>query len=758
MLYNLMNGNSLELLKTLEDNSIDAIVTDPPYGLSQHSQGDIVNALTAWLAGEEYTHGKKGFMGKAWDSFVPSPMLFKECYRVLKHGGHILCFAGSRTQDLMSLSIRLAGFEMRDACLWLYGCLSEDTEILTSKGWVRYHKNIDRSTILCYNKDSDSFEWQKPTDSFYYENKHTAYSIKSDFTDQIVSRNHRVIVEREGKLLFVEAEALKRQESVPFLESLQCLPNTLYGTYKGTSNEEQNLFKKMYGGDNSQSNQVEVCNKRKASTDERMPCLQENVLPKGTIKEQAESCLLKTMQRRLKGGGVEIARTQGACFMETGERTGIERTNDWFDKSKLERGIDLSESQGSICHTENKVCKMSDRIHINGTKRRLCNGTSLDCCNGSTETAHKNGGGASYQPRCNRQQVGELNALQNECGTQTVRTRKAYNTTLATVTPIEYGGNVWCVTVPTGAFVARRNGKIFITGNSGFPKGQNIAKGIDGVLGKQGISIKTSGDDGRKATFQSGGRGENFEKHLQYEPSDQAKQWEGWNTNLKPAYDPIIMARKPLDGTVVNNVLKHGVGGLNVDACRVGSEQRHNPSNFNQPNKTACAYMTQGRETQGRETQGRYPANIILDGSDSVEALFPYAKCSANKIGQINGGTFGTGKSILYNQKGSEGSASRYFYHAKASKADRDEGVNGLNPHPTVKPTQLMRYLVKLVTPQGGLVLDPFMGSGSTGKACMLEGMRFIGMDLSEEYVKIAESRIEHASQKMSLLNYEEID
>jgi len=433
MLYNLMNGNSLELLKTLEDNSIDAIVTDPPYGLSQHSQGDIVNALTAWLAGEEYTHGKKGFMGKAWDSFVPSPMLFKECYRVLKHGGHILCFAGSRTQDLMSLSIRLAGFEMRDACLWLYGCLSEDTEILTSKGWVRYHKNIDRSTILCYNKDSDSFEWQKPTDSFYYENKHTAYSIKSDFTDQIVSRNHRVIVEREGKLLFVEAEALKRQESVPFLESLQCLPNTLYGTYKGTSNEEQNLFKKMYGGDNSQSNQVEVCNKRKASTDERMPCLQENVLPKGTIKEQAESCLLKTMQRRLKGGGVEIARTQGACFMETGERTGIERTNDWFDKSKLERGIDLSESQGSICHTENKVCKMSDRIHINGTKRRLCNGTSLDCCNGSTETAHKNGGGASYQPRCNRQQVGELNALQNECGTQTVRTRKAYNTTLATV-------------------------------------------------------------------------------------------------------------------------------------------------------------------------------------------------------------------------------------------------------------------------------------------------------------------------------------
>jgi site-specific DNA-methyltransferase (adenine-specific) len=127
--------------------------------------------------------------------------------------------------------------------------------------------------------------------------------------------------------------------------------------------------------------------------------------------------------------------------------------------------------------------------------------------------------------------------------------------------------------------------------------------------------------------------------------------------------------------------------------------------------------------------------------------------------------------------EGSEGSASRYFYHAKASKADRDEGLadfelkNNMrvnaprenedakhatmlqNPHPTVKPTQLMRYLVKLVTPHGGLVLDPFMGSGSTGKACMLEGMRFIGMELSEEYVKIAEARIEHAYNQVRLLH-----
>jgi len=303
---------------------------------------------------------------------------------------------------------------------------------------------------------------------------------------------------------------------------------------------------------------------------------------------------------------------------------------------------------------------------------------------------------------------------------------------LATVTPIEYGGNVWCVTVPTGAFVARRNGKIFITGNSGFPKGQNIAKGIE----KLGLH-------------------------------EEAKKWEGWNTNLKPAYEPIIMARKPLDGTVVNNVLKHGVGGLNIDACRVGTSEN---LVFNHSAKTSRSAGIKGNASNAREgevwnnTKGRYPANIILDGSESVEALFPYSKSGSGQKNQFNskGSACGFYKNNLKptgrEWQGSEGSASRYFYHAKASKKDRDEGVNGLNPHPTVKPTQLMRYLVKLVTPHGGLVLDPFMGSGSTGKACMLEGMRFIGMDLNEEYVKIAESRIEHASQKMSLLNYEEID
>ena len=159
---------------------------------------------------------------------------------------------------------------------------------------------------------------------------------------------------------------------------------------------------------------------------------------------------------------------------------------------------------------------------------------------------------------------------------------------------------------------------------------------------------------------------------------DAARQWDGWGTALKPAMEPITVARKPLCGTVAENVLRHGTGGINVDGCRVGE---------------------------------RWPANLIHDGSDEVVGLL--------------------------------GSAARFFYCAKASKRDRGEG----NRHPTVKPTDLMRYLCRLVTPPGGTVLDPFMGSGSTGKAAMLEGFRFIGIEREAEYVEIAKARIQAAIQ-----------
>ena len=251
--------------------------------------------------------------------------------------------------------------------------------------------------------------------------------------------------------------------------------------------------------------------------------------------------------------------------------------------------------------------------------------------------------------------------------------------------------------------------------------------------------------------------------------TDLAKQWEGWGTQLKPSYEPIIIARKPCERSIVDNVMKYGVGGINIDECRIPLENGEGDS---------C---------------GRFPANTILtyDDSDYDEVCsgFPNTKSSGGSGDSSQGfggniyGKYNHNKPISHlGGLGDEGSASRYFYCAKASKRDRDEGLKEFedyvlpkkrftvggskevslprkNIHPTVKPTSLMQYLVRLVTPKGGTVLDPFNGSGSTGKACMYENAdrkvdyKYIGIELTEEYVPIAKARIEFA-EKTPIMDY----
>ena len=222
-------------------------------------------------------------------------------------------------------------------------------------------------------------------------------------------------------------------------------------------------------------------------------------------------------------------------------------------------------------------------------------------------------------------------------------------------------------------------------------------------------------------------------------------QSQGWGTALKPALEPITLARKPLIGTVAENVLKYGTGGLNIDGCRVGTT-RGVPASLSK-SKSSNTYgfgATVGHERELDPNIGRWPANFIHDGSDEVVGLFP--QTTSGKMKQhIDGGSFNVyGKQYPREVEtiGDSGSASRFFYCAKASNRDRDEGNN----HPTVKPTDLMRYLCRLITPPKGVILDPFMGSGSTGKAAILEGFQFIGCERERDYMLIAESRIGHKS------------
>ena len=220
------------------------------------------------------------------------------------------------------------------------------------------------------------------------------------------------------------------------------------------------------------------------------------------------------------------------------------------------------------------------------------------------------------------------------------------------------------------------------------------------------------------------------------------KQWHGWGTALKPAWEPIIVARKPMEGTVAANVLAHGTGALNIDGCRVATTDCLNGGTFG-------GVFGNGKPTIDKPVgTGRWPANLIHDGSDEVLALFPdTGKSTGGRIGKKSMGNVTNVPAGQYEKGdpgfGDTGSAARFFYCAKASKADRDEG----NMHPTVKPTALMKFLCRLITPPSGTVLDPFMGSGSTGKAARMDGFGFIGIEQDAEYIAIARARIAHAVQ-----------
>lgn len=500
--FELHRGDCLEVLKTLPDNHVHSGVIDPPYGLSDHKPEQVVACLTAWLAGEPYAPKGTGFMGAAWDAWVPGPEVWRELLRVLKPGGHVMVFAGTRSMDLMCMALRLAGFEMRDA--------------------------------IGYAHDDE---------------------------------------------------------------------------------------------------------------------------------------------------GGELVDGAGAPLMA------------WV-----------------------------------------------------------------------------------------------------------YG--------------------------QGFPKSLNVAKAIESGGGRPEDIRRMQMGDG----YEPSGRGRVNYDHgsgsamdagaTDWEPaSDAAKQWEGWGTAMKPAWEPIILARKPLakGNTVAANVLQHGTGALHIDGCRVHSHdsqgyaytvQRMTPgAGQNATGKT----HQEGVEFVGHTKDGRWPANVIHDGSDAVLEAFPeapgqkadlsagapsaklsgvYAGGPLRREGEPSANSENAGAVGFRMRPGTRrndaGSAARFFYCAKASAADRNEGCDGLplvdwtkdapnnvrpdqintttgeprqarpsrNHHPTVKPTPLLRYLQRLITPPGGITIDCYMGSGSSGKAAMLEGFSYIGMerDLDEHgqplgYMQIAAHRIRAAHQ-----------
>jgi hypothetical protein len=445
-------GDCLEVLRTMPDCSVDAVVTDPPYGLS--------------------------FMGKKWDYDVPTTEVWAECLRVLKPGGHLLAFAGTRTQHRMAVRIEDAGFEIRDMIAWVYGS--------------GFPKSLDVSKAI----------------------------DKLDASEE----------QERRRLRFT---AWVRETGVTSRQIDEATSTNMGGHYTTAASQ-----------------------------------------PAIMTREHLEQC------RHLLGDVPE-----------------------W-----VEREADI-------------------------------------------------------------RSVESLNMAEREV----VGTETRYN---------------------------------------------------------EASGIVSAGRDERTL----------IERKITTPATPEAQQWAGWGTALKPALEPITMARKPLEGTVAANVLAHGTGGVNVDGCRV--EGMAPVTVQGQSARAGEVYGADQRDQRVLEphASGRWPANLIHDGSDEVVGLFPQQQSGANPTRRGGLGCHGAaGQADCFSPRGTDtGSAARFFYTAKASRDDREGG----NTHPTVKPTDLMRYLCRLVTPPGGVVLDPFMGSGSTGKAAMLEGFGFIGIEREPSYHAIAEQRI----------------
>lgn len=607
-------------MREMPDNSVDSIVTDPPYGLS--------------------------FMGKKWDYDVPSQEIWEECLRVLKPGGYLLAFAGTRTQHRMAVRIEDAGFEIRDMIAWIYG-----------SGFPK-SLNIGKSV-----NQLETNEWTKISKALDNMQKTDIIRVwKSN------SNNVNIVAELSQRPATEAGTHTDLNDSV------------LLSVVLPASQEKQN----------TNADTVEMALSVHQATPTKINTVLQNVVAE-----------IKQLQKPVKFAEVlppsqNHKHSTTSTAQESVKDTPSENT---VNKTRVEEALKTLRGKKKYSDEEtiNAICAVLTENLLHTILSQSKTFQSLD-------TTSK-----------------------TECASAT------------TVTITEYMAEC-LITYTVGIAKSKAVDKLQGNEREAIADNPNDRKSRDNNLSDYGL--------------QGGvGKGKVTKGNSPYE---------GWGTALKPALEPITVARKPLsEKTVANNVLKHGTGGINIDGCRVGNEEVKTSQGDGFGDKGI--YGTGINNNKGDVRQGRFPANLIHDGGDEVVGLFPESKSTGGKnggkLGQSVYGKFAN-ETLGANAGGlgDSGSAARFFYCAKASKADRNEGCedvvtneNGTerkgNIHSTVKPTKLMQYLVRLVTPKGGTVLDPFMGSGSTGKACVAEGFGFIGIELDEEYFKIAEARTKHQQQ-----------
>jgi len=744
----IIHGDVIEVLETFPDCIFSAVVTDPPYGLSK--EPDMREVLKHWLEGDDYEHKGGGFMGKKWDSFVPGPKVWEQIIRVMLPGAHMFSFGGTRTFDLMTTAMRIAGYIMRDKIdyyfdqtgymSWSYGCLSEDAEILTEQGWLLGTEVEEGDVVAMWDSKTESIRLGPVEKKIISSYDGDMIAFVNDNTDQLLTPNHRV---------YKRSRIRKMQQGVRHswfedkwnvqlagdISRWNVVFVPLAGWHDGPGLGGQNGDDLDYaallgwvwteGGFDRHGTGVRL--------------YQSSV-------NQHHVDTISALVNKMVPGHSEYQRQRTYKGREYTEHC-------WFFTGSIadRLRVDLPDKHP----TWSLLWRMTQNEKQAFLEAALA---------GDGGSRKNNGSWAFYQ-----NDFGDLEWFQMLChcvGMQgRINERKRCVALhdnpvtqfqcrhLKANYKVPYSGLVWCIQVETGAFVARRNGKVFITGNSGFPKGLNIGKAINKMKAAERKVVAENSNHGALSGVEYEGvyaGGNTGAANITAPETDEAKKWEGYDTALKPAHEPIAVFGKS--------------GKTRREKCPYcDGHGRHGVKPYWTTTCKECEASTDGKET-------KCPAC----GSESVHHLMT----KLEKCGVCDG------KGWINVQDGAgapESMEAPLYYCAKAPKKERNWGCDELywrvtkggmkpidkaefdkvteekpkgvrvvqgNCWPTVKPLELMRYLVRMVKmPERNLILDPFCGSGTTMMACILEGIDYIGIDSDANACRIAEARCKYARE-----------
>lgn len=796
-------GDNLETLRQLPDNSVDAIVTDPPYGLGKEPNAE--EMLRAWITDGYMEIKGTGFMGKEWDAFVPQPLFWKEAFRVLKHGGHVLCFFGTRTYDWGVMAMRLAGFEVRDSVQWVYG-----------SGFPK-SLNVGKAIDKMYGAEREVIGQQDYTmpkaDNTMAENSYgiSGGKLANGTTAERIVANITAPATEEAKKWDGWGSALK-----PANEPIVLARKPLE---KGLSIAE-NVLKWGTGAIN-----IDGC---------RISFKNESDFNESTQKNQHEDFGTKPM-------------TDNNVY---GDYSMVQPKN-YKPQGRFPANLILSHCDYKVM---NLVGNLPNSIlqeikeYFNGytkvfdLRERKRSATKQDKCRDEIlqSRMQKDCTQKKSNPQKNRSSMSELsNDFYSNDGSLSEREEKVLFSELQRPTSKidegresnkirentyggikeEDGGNKDkkrhnFIERETSELEGRENDSSRICEHNDFNTPNGLARNGEENATKSNLHIGASDSNGygnEKTTIGFGERTphkrdkkrqqtEQFSNRGQSEPLEETSGDRCGNGEIEKR-EPIL---EVLDFDVPTEWLRYfEYTGVNLGCECIGLKKVKTGKNIEEKGVGGIWQKSSGLpcgnqygDENGEETVENWlchpdcPIKIMDEQSGDRKG---WSSQNHNNFNPYGGNSFNkseTDRNGFHTGYNDTGGASRFFYCAKTSKEDRNEGLRNFeekyyaagnqakaelkrgntdfnanegkdrdernnynqvgsnkNTHPTVKPTDLMRYLCRLITPPNGIVLDPFMGSGSTGKAAILEGFQFIGMEMEEEYFQIAEARIAKAEK-----------